>query len=271
MEGRFEHWLSLAGHEPLAVLLDLDGTLIPFAATPAEARPGPDILALLARLAALPGLSCVVVSGRPRAALAEMFDATPGLTLVAEHGAWRKGGGAWAQAAEVDEVALDDLAARLGALVNAHAGALLERKTASVCAHYRLVRGAERESFLAGASALLGGWLHERPGFERLEVIEAIEVRARHVHKGSALPWVRNLAGAGVRCVALGDDMTDEDTFAALGSRDDAVLVGPGGRPTLARWRLDDPAAAREFLRWLVAVREGGAVDTTAALPKPIA
>ncbi|HEU4538890.1 MAG TPA: trehalose-phosphatase, partial [Polyangiaceae bacterium] len=63
MEGRLEHWLALAGHSPLAILLDLDGTLIPFAPTPAEARPGPDLLALLARLAATPGVTCAVVSG----------------------------------------------------------------------------------------------------------------------------------------------------------------------------------------------------------------
>ncbi|HEU4536200.1 MAG TPA: trehalose-phosphatase, partial [Polyangiaceae bacterium] len=186
------------------------------------------------------------------------------------HGAWRKSGGVWAQAVEVDVAALDDLAARLGALVAAHAGALLERKTASVCAHYRLVRGPERASFLAGASALLEGWLREHPGFAPLEVIEAIEVRARHAHKGSAPPWARGLAGEGARCVALGDDVTDEDTFAALGPRDDAVLVGPGGRPTAARWRLDDPAAARAFLRWLLAAREGGSAGGEAALPGPI-
>jgi len=45
-------WNRIAQHSPLAVLVDLDGTLIPLAPTPAEARPGPDVRALLGQLSA---------------------------------------------------------------------------------------------------------------------------------------------------------------------------------------------------------------------------
>ena len=68
-----EHWQSLARHTPLAILTDLDGTLIPFAPTPEEAVPDSKLLELLQSLVVLPGLHLVVVSGRPRDVLERYF------------------------------------------------------------------------------------------------------------------------------------------------------------------------------------------------------
>ena len=65
-QGVLAHWLSLARHTPLGVLCDLDGTLLPFVATPSESRLPPGLAELLSGLAALPGLSLAIVSGRPR-------------------------------------------------------------------------------------------------------------------------------------------------------------------------------------------------------------
>jgi hypothetical protein len=36
--GVLAHWLPLARHTPLGVICDLDGTLLPFVATPSESR-----------------------------------------------------------------------------------------------------------------------------------------------------------------------------------------------------------------------------------------
>ena len=84
------HWLSLARHTPLGVLCDLDGTLLPFVATPSESRLPPGLAELLSGLAALPGLSLVIVSGRPREDLERLLAPVPGAWLVAEHGGWRR-------------------------------------------------------------------------------------------------------------------------------------------------------------------------------------
>jgi trehalose 6-phosphate synthase/phosphatase len=51
--------------------------------------------------------------------------------------------------------------------------------------------------------------------------------------------------------VALGDDRTDEDLFAALPSNGIAIHVGPSR--SRAHWRVQDAAAARAFLRSLTA------------------
>jgi alpha,alpha-trehalose-phosphate synthase [UDP-forming]/trehalose-phosphatase len=263
-------WNRIARHTPLALLLDLDGTLIPFGATPAEARPGPEVQELLAELGAAPGLTCTVVSGRQRGALADMLGGVPGLLLVAEHGMWRRRGGEWIATATIDAEALDQLESLLAPSVRAHPGALLERKSASLCIHYRQVHGPGLDAFLVGTAALVSSWLGAHPEFEILEASEAVEVRGRQIHKGSAVAWAREGAAAELVCVAIGDDVTDEDTFAALGPEDAAVLVAADiRRRTAARWRLPDPPAVLAFLRALLDARAGGELRGD-LLPRPI-
>ena len=50
--------------------------------------------------------------------------------------------------------------------------------------------------------------------------------------------------------LAIGDDRTDEDLFAAVPADGITVRVGPG--PTRARFRLESVAAVRSLLRSLV-------------------
>ena len=78
-----------------ALLLDYDGTLVPFVEDPKLARPDPELLELLAGLSAAPGNEVMIVSGRPRRDLEEWFGGLP-MSLVAEHGVWlRPRGGEW--------------------------------------------------------------------------------------------------------------------------------------------------------------------------------
>ena len=44
-----EHWTAIARHTPLGVLCDLDGTLVPFASSPEEARPDDDAVSFFQR------------------------------------------------------------------------------------------------------------------------------------------------------------------------------------------------------------------------------
>ena len=59
-------------------------------------------------------------------------------------------------------------------------------------------------------------------------------------------------AARGEGCpIALGDDLTDEDMFAAVEGWGVAVLVGDVARPTLAGYRLRDPLESARFLQTL--------------------
>ncbi|HEU4825580.1 MAG TPA: trehalose-phosphatase, partial [Dongiaceae bacterium] len=55
---------ALGERSSLALFLDIDGTLVPIAPTPAEVRPSPDLPRLLVRAAAGLGNALAIVSGR---------------------------------------------------------------------------------------------------------------------------------------------------------------------------------------------------------------
>ncbi|MBI5487960.1 MAG: trehalose-phosphatase [Deltaproteobacteria bacterium] len=263
-----DHWLQLARHSPLGIVLDLDGTLVPFAPTPAEARPGPELLEQLDGLAAMPGVILVVASGRGRADLDAMFAGSERTCLFAEHGGWRRDRSGWQPSADVvTPSGIDELASALESVAAGHPGSLVERKDHALAIHARAVAAPGKAAWRGDVEAVLGPWLAAHPGHSRLDGAEVIEVRPSWMRKSLAVDWLRRRAAADLRIVALGDDVTDEDTFGALGLADEAVRVGPGaGRETEARWSLVGPAEAVAFLAWLAAVR-GGAEPPPAALP----
>ena len=70
-----------------AILLDYDGTLMPFCDDPAQVRPDRALLDLLCRLGSCEDNAVVVVSGRDKDTLEKWLGDVP-VGLVAEHGAW---------------------------------------------------------------------------------------------------------------------------------------------------------------------------------------
>lgn len=266
--GTVAHWLGLAQHATLGVVCDLDGTLLPFTASPAESVLPGALAKLLNDLATLPGVQLVIVSGRLRDQLERIFAPVPGAWLVAEHGAWRRSDGTWESAIQL-EGSIAPLASSLQRLAGSTPGAHVERKSWSVAFHYRLVPSDVVEALLVELDVQLQEWLAEHPTYERLDGVEVVEVRPSSVRKSLAVPWIRGRLGPDTRLLALGDDWTDEDMFRELGVADDAVLVGRPRR-SRAHWRLEDPDAVARLLAWVVAARKGDQPDA-AALPEAYA
>ncbi len=261
--------MGLARHTPLGILCDLDGTLVPFARTPDEARPDQEAIDLMSELAVLPGLTIAIVSGRPKSWLEQFFSA-PQVYLVAEHGASRRGMAAWDNVGEIDTAPLEELAQALERLVVRHQGALLERKQTTVALHYRQVRRGRRGELLVEAYGIIDAFVAKHPFFERLEGVLVTEVRPASVRKSSAVPWVRELAGSGARLLAFGDDVTDEHMFRVLDASDEPVVVRTAEkRRTAARWELSSYEEVRAVLRWILGVRSGQ-TPIPALLPREI-
>jgi trehalose 6-phosphate synthase len=260
-------WTALLAHTPLGILTDLDGTLIPFATTPEAARPGEETRRLVEELASVPGVTLFVVSGRPHASLAEFFPLPRHALLVAEHGAWRSAT-EWEPLVPLAEGAVDSLASELRRLLLRYPNALVERKTWALAFHYRAVAEHRKVGLLVEIAAVVRPWLEAHPDFERLDGAELVEVRPRVAHKGSAVAWARQRLGPEARLVLVGDDLTDEDMFAAASSRDAAVLVGAEAtRPTRARWRLRGPVEVLAFYRAIIEARAKKASASPSALP----
>ena len=251
------HWQSAARHTPLAILADLDGTLIPFAPTPEEAVPDPELLELLHSLATLQGLRVVIVSGRPHEVL-ERYFAESAVWLVAEHGAWCRGHGAWQPTIDLDPKPILLLAERLETMARSYPGARVERKTWSCAVHYRRLALHARAAFGVETTVAVNDFLAQNPSFERIDGNQVIEVRAAAARKSFAVSWARRQIGGDVRMIAIGDDLTDEHLFAALDGADEAVLVRGGvKRHTRARWQVDGVDAARRLLAFIRDTRNG--------------
>jgi trehalose-phosphatase len=68
--------------------------------------------------------------------------------------------------------------------------------------------------------------------------------------KGHAVLWLLEALAAGTDAVPIyiGDDVTDEDAFAAIAGRGIGIVVGDDGAPTLAAYSLRGTDDVRELL-----------------------
>lgn len=220
------------------LFLDYDGTLAPIVADPAAARPHPAVPDLLARLHARHPV--VLVTGRHLADVAALFGEAPPVRGVGLHGTQTGtlGGALRHLLSDEAERALADLRAR----VPDADGVIVEDKGAAFAVHYR---HAPDE---AAALDRLRAWAAGVP--DVLTPIwgkKVVELRPAATSKGTA---VRTIAAEHPdrAPVYLGDDVTDEDAFAALAEFECAVSVKVGEGETAARYRLPDVDAVVAYL-----------------------
>jgi trehalose 6-phosphate synthase/phosphatase len=236
----------------LALLLDYDGTLVPFAATPELAAADRELLDLLQRLAARPHTDVHVVSGRRRESLQRWLGALP-IGLHAEHGFWsRFPGGEWIRA----DAALDGWREPVLAILREFAertpGSLVEEKTAGLAWHFRSA-DPEYGAMQAKELSLHLATLLSNVPVEVLPGDSVLEVRPHGVSKGRVVREVVAHVAGPTLLLAMGDDRTDEDLFAAL--PEGSVAVHVGAAPSRAPVRL---AGVREARAFLAALARGG-------------
>jgi trehalose 6-phosphate synthase/phosphatase len=240
----------LRDSEDLLALLDYDGTLVPYTATPELARPDPALLELLAALAARPRAEVHVVSGRARETLEHWLGALP-IVLHAEHGFWSRqvGSTEWTATGELGGSWREPALTILRDVTARTPGSLIEVKAVALAWHYRL---ADEEVGARRANELrlhLSQLLSNQP-VEILAGNKVIEIRPYGVHKGRIVPPLPPERLAATTILAIGDDRTDEDLFGVLPPEAITMRVGPG--PTHARFRLDGVPAVRALLHSLV-------------------
>jgi trehalose 6-phosphate phosphatase len=226
---------ELPDRRPVLVASDYDGVLARLVGDPSAAHPEPGAGAALARLAAVPGVTVALVSGRGVADLRRVSGFDGPFRWVGSHGAELDG----PITGELAE-RRDALVRRLEPLVSGVPGARLEVKPASVAVHVREVTDRPAAAqLLADARAQADPSLTLKPGKE------VLEFALTPADKGSALRRLRADTGAAV-AVYLGDDVTDEDAFRALEPFDLTVKVGQG--ETAARFRVPDVPGAVALL-----------------------
>ncbi len=218
---------ELRAADRLLLLLDYDGTLVPFAPTPELATPDAELLELLAALAARPQTEVHVVTGRAHENVDAWLGALP-IGLHAEHGFWsRKAGGGWKHLEEPPQEWRNAVLSILEDFAERTPGSLVEEKTASIAWHYRSA-DPEFGPFQAGELLLHLKEILSNVPVEIVPGDKVIEVRPYGVHKGRIVAPLVAEAAPGTRILAMGDDRTDEDLFEALPAGALVIHVGPG-------------------------------------------
>lgn len=234
--------LRLGTGEPTpALFLDFDGTLVEIADHPDAVVVPSALPGLIARLSDRLGGRLALVTGRSIAAL-EALVGPLGVAVAGSHGGEFRPAGlsvAEALAAPLSPHAIE----RLTRFAEDNGGLLVEPKPYSIAVHYR-----RHPEALNGLLACAEG-VRQELGLTLKHGKQVIELAMPGSDKGSAVTRFMELEPfAGSRPFFIGDDVTDEDAFAAISRLGgDGVLVGPM-RKTAACWRLDSVASVH---RWL--------------------
>lgn len=239
------------GGRPLAVFLDYDGTLTPIVARPELAVLGGDMRSIIRALASVHALA--IVSGRERADVAGLA-AIDGIYYAGSHGFDIGGpnGEALHQEGQDFIRSVREATTQLREALAPVNGAIIEPKTFSVAVHYRLLDADDMPKVRAAVDDVL----RRHPELRETGGKRVIELRPRiEWDKGKAVLWLLEhfaKSGADPYPVYIGDDVTDEDAFAALTDTGLSVLVADADRPTHARYRLEDIDAVKRFLTVLL-------------------
>lgn len=204
------------------ILLDYDGTLAPFEAHPEDARPTPELITALRRLAADPANHVVINSGRDHDTLEKWLGNLP-VSMAAEHGAFYKENGSWHK--NINDAAWSSgLLSILNMFVAKTPRSHLEIKDTALAWHYR-----ESDAWLGSlraqqlVNALISICMQQK--LQIMQGDKVVEIKSPDYDKGSE---VRRQLSRGHYdfILAMGDDTTDEDMFRALPANAVTVKIG---------------------------------------------
>ncbi|MBB6610122.1 trehalose-phosphatase [Pontibacter sp. Tf4] len=237
----------LQGKKP-AIFLDYDGCLTPIMPRPEEAVLSDEMKATLQRLARV--CPVAIVSGRDRANVQQLvnleelyFAGSHGFDITGPNNLQTEPGGA-----KEALPALDTAEQELKQELQTIAGVLIERKRYAIAVHYRNVPGTQEDQVKQVTETIL----HRHPQLKKGLGKKVIELKPNlDWHKGKAVLWLLHELGLDnpeYIPIYIGDDITDEDAFAALQGKGIGILVGQHDEKTAATYQLNDVAEVQKLL-----------------------
>ncbi len=238
----------------VALFLDLDGTLIDFAARPDDVVVAPDLPRNLHALHDRFGGALAILSGRPLRRIDELLG-LPSIAAAGSHGTeLRRADGTVPRRAR-DAPGIASLRAYARLQLADWPGALVEDKPDAIALHWRAQPEA-RDAVQATAQRI-ASTAGPRYCLQHGDCV--IELRGAGTDKGDALAKLMRHAPFARRTPwMIGDDLTDEHAFAAAERLGGFGIVVGTRRPSVARHAFPDTHAVRA---WLASLLEGPAHD----------
>jgi len=229
------------------LLLDYDGTLMPFNERPEKVKPDRELKDLLGSLSRHSDNEVVIISGRDRKTL-DKWVSNVSNGLVAEHGVWIKEKKSWETLEMLSDEWKGEIRPILEVFVDRTPGSFIEEKDFSLVWHFRkvdpalsIVRVGELKDVLLHITANLNVGV--------LEGNKVIEVKNTGVNKGKAtMHWMSKAKWDFI--LSVGDDLTDEDIYEVLPEWSYSIKVGFG--PTKARFNLPSYREVRKLLKDMI-------------------
>jgi trehalose 6-phosphate synthase/phosphatase len=230
------------------ILLDYDGTLVPFTGHYMSYKPSQSLRALLTKLAADDKNDVVLISGRSADDMDTRFTGLR-LNLIAEHGAMTKRSGSknWHTLARAESRWKRQILPILHKYTAMTPQAIVEEKPHSLVWHYRQSPPYYAQKHAVILKRLLKPILktYDLAMFQGSKIIE---IKNPSINKGAALqPWLKNKYDF---ILTIGDDYTDEDMFTAVPLSANSIKIGHG--PTKAKYRLADSKETIGLLHRLI-------------------
>ncbi|MDT8322740.1 MAG: trehalose-phosphatase [Bacteroidota bacterium] len=231
------------------LMLDYDGTLAPFVAERDRALPWPGVRALLTTLSADARNRVVIISGRAVEDLRPLLGIAPLPEIWGSHGWERLHPDGRYEAPDFPEGLRELFDNEWVWLQQRFDADRLERKPASIALHWRGLSDAQRQAVEREARKRWGP-------FREMDLLDVhgfdggLELRAAGRTKGDAVHALLRDTPPDVPSAYCGDDLTDEDAFAALEGRGLRVLVRSELRPTRADVHCIPPEGLRSFLQY---------------------
>src|SRR5579862_5671885 len=235
------------------LLLDYDGTLVPFAKQPQLAVPPQVVRDLLTALAGERRNLVALVSGRSAANLDRWFGDIPQLCLLAEHGAEIKAVPESRWEAQRPQAQTDwkrTVMPILEHFVDRTPGSFVEEKKYALVWHYRMAEPEFGEWLANELVSMLEAMLAETE-LRAFRGEKIVEVKPVWANKGEAIERLLRHSPRADFVFAAGDDRTDEDLFERAPGNSWTVHVGSG--PTRASFVVPDFQVLRSALESLVA------------------
>lgn len=227
------------------LLLDYDGTLQPHADHHSQAKPPKRLHDLLNTLSADEKNEVVLISGRSCDDLQEWFGDT-NVNLIAEHGAMIKSAGhkTWQATVETGKRWKRTILPILQNYTDLTPRAHIEQKQYSLVWHYRQSPAFAAQKNLQILQHILRP-LTRQFGVDLFHGSKILEIKDPNINKGHAVRrWLRREHDF---VLAIGDDFTDEDMFAAVPASATSIKVGRGR--TIASYRLPNTDSVLSLLR----------------------